>query len=116
MGSMAAAQTAAIPDPAALIKEVLVHQHTTDAIRENYTFHEIVQTDTLDGSGKIKETRSEESEVFFVNGHRIIRLVKRDGVELSAKEQEREQEKVKKEIDGYMKTAHGTERGRGGGR
>ena len=113
---MAGAQTSPIPDPAALLRQVLEHQHTTDAIRENYTFHEIVRTDTLDGNDKIKETKNEESEVFFVNGHRIIRLVKREGVELSAKEQEREQERVKKEIDGYVKAARGTERGRGGGR
>jgi hypothetical protein len=115
--SMTSAQTAApIPEPASLLKEVLAHQHITDAIRENYTFHEIVTTDTLDSSGHVKETSSEESEVFFVNGHRIIRLVKRDGAELSPKEQQREQERVKKEIDGYMKAAHGTQRGRGGGR
>jgi hypothetical protein len=110
------AQTTAIPDPAALLKEVLEHQHSTDAVRENYTFHEIVRTDMLDGNGNVKETKSEESEVFFVNGHRIIHLVKRDGAELSPKEQEREQERVRKEIDGYVKAAHGAERGRGGGR
>ena len=105
-----------IPDVTALLREVLEHQHQTDAIRENYTFHEIVRTDMLDGDGKVKESRSEESEVFFVTGHGIIRLVKRDGVELNAHEREREQERVRKEIDGYAKAAHGTERGRGGGR
>jgi hypothetical protein len=113
---MAFAQTAAIPDPGDLLKEVQDHQRKTDAIRENYTFHEIVRTDTLDGNDKVKETRSEESEVFFVNGHRIIRLVKKDGAELNAREQAHEQERVRKEIDGYIKATHGTERGRGGGR
>jgi len=105
-----------IPNVTALLKEVLDHQHKTDAIRENYTFHEIVQTDALDAAGKVKESKSEESEVFFVTGHRIIRVVKRDGVELSPHEQEREQERVRKEIEGYVKVAHGAERGRGGGR
>src|SRR5579872_2162845 len=66
-----AAQTSdRIPDAGALLKEVLEHQQKTDAIRENYTFHEIVRTDTLDGSGVVRETKSQESEVFFVNGHR----------------------------------------------
>jgi hypothetical protein len=108
--------TAAIPDVTALLKEVQQHQHKTDAIRENYTFHEIVRTDTLDASAAVKETKSEESEVFFVNGHRVIRLVKKDGVELSPHERERELERVKKEIEGYIKAAHGAQRGRGGGR
>jgi len=107
---------AQIPDAAALLQEVLEHQRKTDSIRENYTFHEIVRTDMLDGDGKVKETKSEESEVFFVNGHRIIRQVKRDGVQLNAHDQEREQVRVMKEIEGYTKAAHGTERGRGGGR
>lgn len=113
---MVCAQTGAIPDVAALLKEVLDHQHRTDAIRENYTFHEIVRTDTLDGNGVVKETKSEESEVFFVNGHRIIRIVKRNGVELSAHDREREQERAKKEIEGYMSAPRGAQRGRGGGR
>ncbi len=107
---------AAIPDPAALLREVQEHQHRTDSIRENYTFHEIVRIDPIDGRGAVKESKSEESEVFFVNGHRVIRLVKKDGVELNAREQERELERVKKEIDGYIKAAHGAQRGRGGGR
>jgi len=55
---------AQIPDAAALLQEVLEHQRKTDSIRENYTFHEIVRTDMLDGDGKVKETKSEESEVF----------------------------------------------------
>jgi len=113
---MVCAQTTGFPDPAALLKEVQEHQRRTDAIRENYTFHEIVRTDTLDAKGTVTGTKSEESEVFFVNGHRIIRLVKKDGAELGPKDQEHEQERVRKEIDGYVKAAHGTERGRGGGR
>ena len=108
--------TTAIPDPVALLKEVQAHQGRTDTIRENYTFHEIVRTDTLDGNGKVQGTKTEESEVFFVNGHRILRLVKKDGAELSAREREREQARVEKEIEGYAKAAHGAERGRGGGR
>ncbi len=105
-----------IPDAAALLKEVQEHQRKTDAIRENYTFHEVVKTETLDSSGKVTETKTEESEVFFVGGHRIIRRVKNNGVELSAHDQAREQERGKKEIEGYAKAPHGTERGRGGGR
>src|SRR5580692_586371 len=100
MAVLACVSYAQIPDAGALLKEVLEHQRTTDSIRENYTFHEIVRTDMLDGSGKVKETKNEESEVFFVNGHRIIRLMKRDGVELDAHEQQREQARVMKEIEG----------------
>lgn len=114
--SLAYAQTAPIPDATALLKEVQDHQHKTDTIRENYTFHELIRTDTVDEKGAVKETKSEESEIFFVNGHKVIRLVKRDGAELNPNEQKKEQERVKKEIDGYAKAPREIERGRGGGR
>jgi hypothetical protein len=112
LACMASAQ---IPDAGALLKEVLEHQRKTDAIRENYTFHEIVRTDMLDGGGKVKETKSEELEVFFVSGHRIMRLVKRDGVELNAHDRQREQERVTNEVAGNRKRLPYTERERGGG-
>lgn len=108
--------SAPIPDVPTLLKDVQDHQQNTDAIRENYTFHETVRTESLDSSGKVTESKSEESEVFFVNGHRVIRQVKKDGVELSAHDQARELERVKKEMEGYAKAARGVERGRGGGR
>ena len=112
----ATAQTAAIPDVPTLLREVQEHQRKTDAIRENYTFHEIVRTDTLNGDGSVKETRSEESEVFFVHGHRILQLLKRDGAELGERDRAKEEERVRKEIDGDAKKPKATERGRGGGR
>src|SRR6202000_2066438 len=86
------AQTAPIPDVATLLKDVQNHQRQTDSIRENYTFHEIVRTDTLDSKGVVKETHSEESEIFFFKGHRIIHLLKRDGADLSPHDQQKEQE------------------------
>src|SRR6185437_7429563 len=99
----AAAQTVGIPDVPTLLREVQVHQRKTDAIREDYTFHEIVRTDTLNGDGSVKETKSEESEVFFVHGHRILRLLKRDGAELSARDRAKEEERARKELEGYAK-------------
>src|SRR6185295_19046180 len=97
-------------------KEVQEHQRKTDIIRENYTFHELIRTDMLDGKGVVKETKTEESEIFFVNGHKIIRLIKKDGAELSQNDQKKEQERVRKEIDGFAKAPRQIERGRGGGR
>jgi hypothetical protein len=114
MAPLLCAQTAPIPDVATLLKDVQDHQHQTDAIRENYTFHEIVRTDTLDSKDAVKETQSEESEVFFVKGHRIIHLLKRDGADLSPHDQQKEQERVKKEIENYHRPPL-TKREEGGG-
>ena len=107
---------APIPDPAALLQEVQAHQSRVDELRENYTFHEITRTETLDGSGAGKTTTTEEHEVFFVNRRRILRLVKRDGVELTTREREKEQLRVKNEIEAATKGNGGYGRGRGGAR
>jgi hypothetical protein len=103
------AQERPIPDSVTLMKEVTRHQREMEKIRENYTCHQITQSDELDTKGEVKTSKSEEREVFFVNRHRIGRLVKKDGVELSAGEQKSEQNRVTKLVEQAMKT-----RARGG--
>ena len=100
------AQTA-IPDVPTLIRQVQEHQRKLDQTRENYTYREIVVIRELDKNGKIKKTESEENEVFFVNSHEMDRKVKKDGKDLSADEQKKEQERVLKEVDKAQKTPPG---------
>jgi hypothetical protein len=90
---------APIPDIPTLMKQVQAHQRELDKVRENYTFREVQQTDDLDSNGQVKKSESEESEIFFVNGHHIERLVKKNGKDLSPDEQKKEQEKVTKEVE-----------------
>jgi hypothetical protein len=103
------AQTAQspMPDVPTLMKQVEEHQHKLDQVRENYTYHEVVVTHELDKNGNIKKNESEENNVFFVNGHEIQRKVKKDGKELSADAQKKEQEHVEKEVDKATKTPPG---------
>jgi hypothetical protein len=95
----AATQDAPIPDIPTLMMQVQAHQRQLDKVRENYTFREIMKTDDLDSNGQVKKSESEESEVFFVNGHHIERLVKKNGKDLSPGEQKKEQERVEKEVE-----------------
>jgi len=92
-----------IPDPGALLDEVKANQHKMDEIRENYTFHLIRRTDDLDKNGAVVKTTSFEREVFFVNGRRIARLVKRDGKELTPSEDKAEQARVRKVVETALK-------------
>ncbi len=94
-----AAADAPIPDIPTLMMQVQAHQRELDKVRENYTFREVVQTDDLDPNGQVKKSETEESEIFFVNGHHIERLVKKNGKDLSPDEQKKEQEKVEKEVE-----------------
>lgn len=96
-----------IPDVPTLMKQVEDHQKKLDQVRENYTYREIVITHELDKNGNIKKNESEENDVFFVNGHEIQRKVKKDGKDLSADEQKKEQEHVVKDVEKASKTPPG---------
>jgi hypothetical protein len=87
-----------LPDAATMLREVEAHQKQLDKIRENYTFRSIQTTRDLDSHGNVKKTETEEHEVFFVNGHQVEKLVRKDGKELSADQARKEQERVNKEV------------------
>src|ERR1700689_5185210 len=93
---------APMPEPATLVKEIEAHQRRMDELRENYTFHEVTLTDELDTNGAVKGTESEERDVFFVNGYRIARLVKKNGRELSEGDRKSEQHRIDKLIEKDM--------------
>src|ERR1700691_2672754 len=103
-----------IPDPGALLEEAKANQHKMDEIRENYTFHMIRRTDDLDKNGAVVKTTSFEREVFFVNGRRIARLVKKDGKELTPSEDQAEQARVRKVVETAIKAGPRPARARSG--
>jgi hypothetical protein len=105
--SFAQATQPPLPDVPTLMKQVEDHQHQLDEVRENYTYHETIITHELDKNGNIKKNESEENNVFFVNGHEINRRVKKNGKELNADEQKKEQEHVEKEVEKASKTPPG---------
>jgi hypothetical protein len=98
---------ASMPEPAALVKEIEAHQHRLDELRENYTFHEITRTDDLDASGAVHGSTTEERDVFYVNGHRVARLLKKNGKELNESENRDEQERVRKLTEKDLKALPG---------
>jgi hypothetical protein len=98
---------APIPDVPTLLHQVLDHQRQLDATRENYTYREVQITQELNKDGSTKKTENEEYDVFFVNTHQVERLVRKNGKDLSAEEQNKEQERVMKAIDKAQKTPPG---------
>src|SRR6202034_1585342 len=96
-----------MPEPATLVKEIEAHQRRMDELRENYTFHEITLTDELDAAGTVKGMDSEERDVFFVNGFRIARLLKKNGKDLSEGDRRSEEARIKKRIETVLKVPPG---------
>jgi hypothetical protein len=89
---------ATLPDAATLLREVEAHQKVLDKVRENYTFRAIQTTRQLDSSGNTKKIETEEHEVFFVNGQRVEKLVRKDGKDLTPDQARKEQDRVNKEV------------------
>lgn len=92
-----------LPDVASLIREVHAHQKELDAVRRNYIYREIVQIDQLEGDGEVKHGKVEEREVFYIGGHHISRLLRKDGHDLSPSEQKKEEKRVSQRIEKYKK-------------
>jgi hypothetical protein len=102
-----AAEAAPIPGIRDLMTEVAAHQKQVEKVRENYTFHSSTVIQDLDSGGKVTKTESEDSEVFYVNTHRIERTVKKDGKPLSDHDQQKEQERVTKLVEKAQTVAPG---------
>jgi hypothetical protein len=89
---------APLPDAATVLHEVEAHQKQLDKARENYTFREVQTVRQLDSHGSVKKVETEEHEVFFVNGHEIEKLVRKNGKDLSPDQARKEQDRVNKEV------------------
>jgi hypothetical protein len=89
---------APLPDAATVLREVEAHQKELDKIRENYTFRAVQTMRQLDSHGNVKKTETEEHEVFFVKGHQVEKLVRKDGKSLTPDQARKEQDRVNKEV------------------
>jgi hypothetical protein len=87
-----------IPDIPTLMHEVETHQKASESIQKDYLYHEIATEEENDGHGGVKKTETKEFDVFWLNGVEVQKLVKKDGKELNADEQKKEDERIDKEV------------------
>lgn len=99
--------SAPIPDIRQLLQEVTEHQKQLEKVRETYTYSSTRTVQDIDPNGQVKKTENLEYEAFFVNGHAIERMVKRDGQALSGHDEQRETERVTKLVEKAEKTPPG---------
>lgn len=94
-----------IPDIHELMREVHDHQKAMEKVRENYTYSSLQTTQDIDAKGRVTQTRSEQGEDFFVNGHVIERTVKKDGKPLDNHDQQKETERVTRLVEKAQQTS-----------
>jgi hypothetical protein len=89
-----------LPDIPTLMRQVEANERKSEAIEQQYLYHEKNQLQELSSHGDVKKTETRDFEVFWLNGVRVTRLLAKDGKDLSPdearKENDRIDEKVKK--------------------
>ena len=87
-----------MPDINALLVQVRDHQQQMEQLYEQYGYTETTTSHDFDKQGKIKEKESETYQITFYRGHRVRRLVAKNGQPLTAAEQTKEDRRIEQMI------------------
>jgi hypothetical protein len=89
--------SAAAPDARAIMQRAVAKDIISWQAAKDYTFLQRTQEDTLDGSGGVKSSKSETSEIMVLYGEPFERIVAKDDKPLPENEQKKQNEKFEKE-------------------
>ena len=92
-----------LPDLKALFKEIDDNQKAIDKLKENYAGTRSEEETEYDKTGKISKRELHEYTFFYLSGHEVSTLIKKDGKSLSEQEQKKENDRVQKEIQDIEK-------------
>lgn len=87
-----------LPDLDALFDQLRLRQGEVEGLREKFTYTETATSYQLDKDGLAHEKESETREMTFYRGHRIWRVVAKNGKPLSGDDQAKEGRRVEKMI------------------
>src|SRR6266436_3549912 len=68
-----------LPNLKTLFKEIDENQKAIDKIRENYAGSQSEEETEFEGDGRVKKREASEYTFFYLNGHEVTTLVKKDG-------------------------------------
>jgi len=87
-----------LPDIPELMRAVEVNQRASEAIEKDYLYRSVQTQEETDGHGGVKKSETREYDIFWVNGVPVHRMTRKNGKELSAEEQKKENEQIDKEV------------------
>ncbi len=102
-----AARAQGLPPVPTLIRQVEANQLKLDKTRESYTYRELQVMHELDKHGAVKKEESREYNVFYVNGHPIQRLMRRNGKALDPAEEAKETAHITGKVQQAQQTPPG---------
>src|SRR5664279_4555027 len=86
----------AAQDVQEIMRRALADDAAAVAAARNYTYLEQLEVRTLEGDGKFKVRNKEGHDVTLLEGSPYRRLISKDGKPLSAKDQTKEEERLRK--------------------
>ncbi len=89
---------APLPEAHALLLDVERNDKRLEALRRDYTYHVHMRQEQLNKDGSAKKTEITDSESLTIEGVRVNRVVARNGIALTPQEQEKENERVDKDV------------------
>lgn len=99
------AANAPLPNPDVLLERALANEKKLAAEQERYECRIDETTIETDKNGRVKKTRSEVDDQFFVNGIPIERTLSKDGRDLSPDQAKKEEDRVMKDTVKYSNQA-----------
>jgi hypothetical protein len=87
-----------LPPTTQLLLDAERNQRAAEAANRDYTYHVHLEQQDLDHNGNLKKTTTTDSESLTIDGIRVDRVVDRDGKPLSAKDAEKESDKIDKDV------------------
>jgi hypothetical protein len=101
-----AAPNAPLPNANELLQRALANEHKLAAEREKYDCRITDRTTETDSKGNTKKDTSVVSDLFYINGVAVERTLQKDGKDLSADDQHKQDDRVMKETLKYSDQAN----------
>jgi hypothetical protein len=95
-----------LPNASEILQRALTNEHKLAAEREKYDCRITDHTIETDSNGNTKKDTSTVSDLFYVNGIPIERALQKDGKDLSADDQRKQDDRVMKETLKYSNQAN----------
>ncbi len=92
-----------LPDLKALFKEIEQNQKAIDKIKENYAGTRTNEETQYEANGAVKKREVREYSFFYLYGEEVSTLAKKDGKPLTAAEQKKEGDRVRKQVEDLQK-------------
>ncbi len=80
------------------MREVEAHQRQAELIEKDYLFREDSTVKELNGSGGVKKTEERAFDIYWLQGVRVARLVRKDNKDLSPEELKKEDDRIDKDL------------------